>query len=571
MDAIRKHITDAISSIPAPAPPPAPTPYRDALMNDDLGGRPPFPPHSLGYNLAAHDLDPRQKAREASRAKQILVDFTELQDREKMRKTSLTTLIEDANLALTHAFPDSSASFVHAQKLAHGGLLLELNSLDATGLFGDRAAKEAFLKGLGGSATIRPRHYNVVVYFVPLSFKAGDPDDMREIEAANALEPNSIVATRWIKPVNRRLPHQTVAHAIFSFADPKTANKVIAEQLVVCQKKLDAVKSKREPVHCMKCQQWGHFASSCESPHDQCGNCGEQHRTNDCNSPGRFCVPCGIDGHPSWDHECPTFNTRSREMDQRTPDNQLTYFPTEEPWTRQAANAPWNFFTNLHTHRHATRFDAQAPRPSRPLIERVGPPHKPPRQPRGARGPLTTLDPSLPTADGDALDEPLPQPESQHDSSRGFPRPRTGNHPDARIKASGRGKARGRTHGTSRSIQMRLDDFQYRPLLQTPGAGPSRISTLSQDITALITPSPNSFAPIAPPDLDSAHDPSPNIQSLPPSSDPPLSPAPSHPRDFPDLSPAQSWNDPDPHPPQAPSPIEDPNDSDDDVSFSSHV
>ena len=184
---------------------------------------------------------------------------------------------------------------------------------------------------------------------------------------------------------------------------------------------------------------------------------------------------------------------------------------------------------------------------------------------------MTAMDPSLPTANDSALDEPLLQPESQRDSSRGLPRPKTGNHPDARTKASGKGKTRGRTHGTSRSIQMRLDDFQYRPQSQTPGAGPSRISTLSQDITALINPTPNPFAPIAPPDLDSIPDPYLNTQILPPSSDPPLSPAPTHPREFPNLSPVQSWNDPDPHPPQPPSLIEDPNDSDDDVSFSSHA
>ena len=246
---------------------------------------------------------------------------------------------------------------------------------------------------------------------------------------------------------------------------------------------------------------------------------------NDCNSPGRFCVPCGIDGHPSWDRDCPTFNTRSREMDQRTPDNQLTYFPTEEPWTQQTVDTSWNFFTDLHACRHTNRSDTQMPQSSRPLIDRVGPPPESPKQPCRAQGPMTATDPSLPTVDGGAPDEPLPQPESQWDSLRGHTWPRTRNHPDARIKASGRGKARDRTHGTSRSIQMRLDDFQYRPQSQTPGAAcasPSQISTLSQDITALINPSPNSFAPIAPPDFDPTPDPSPDIWTIPPSSDPPL-------------------------------------------------
>ena len=190
-------------------------------MLNGNGDRGPTPFRPDGNNSATHDVDPRRRAREASKAKQILIDFARPQEREKMRSTSLTALIEDANKALAVAFPDSSASSVNAQKLAYGGLLLELNTLDAIGLLKDQLAKATFLGKLGESATIRPRQYNLVVYFIPLSFNAGDPEGMREVELGNGLEPNSITATRWIKPLNRRSQHQLVAHAIFTFADPK--------------------------------------------------------------------------------------------------------------------------------------------------------------------------------------------------------------------------------------------------------------------------------------------------------------------------------------------------------------
>ena len=422
---------------------------------------------------------------------------------------------------------------------------------------------------------MRPRQYNVVVYLVPLSFNAGNPEGMREVELTNGLEPNSITATRWIKPLNRRSEKQIAAHAIFTFANPKSANKAIAEQLVVCHKKLDVVKSKREPVRCMKCQLWGHFAMSCPLPHDRCGKCGEQHRTNDCNSPGLFCVPCGIDGHPSWDRDCPTFNAKAREMDQRTPENQLVYYPTDEPWTQQTTDSSWNQFANFRTRGRTMATNTQTPQPSRPLIDRVGPPPKSPHQSRQSRrawGLLTTGDPSLPTADSRALEEPLPQPESQGNSQRDLPRTRSGNLPDARIRASGRGKARSHPSGSSRSVQLRLDDFQYCPQSQPQAqvAGPSRQSMLSQDITALINPSANPFAPIAPPDtddLDSAAPP--DTQLYPPSSDPPLSPVPSQPRAFPELSPIHNWSDP--PPPRPPSLSRDFADSDSEVSFSSNA
>ena len=186
------------------------------------------------------------------------------------------------------------------------------------------------------------------------------------------------------------------------------------------------------------------------------------------------------------------------------------------------ADAPWLPIPRLPSHPAPSLIVSALPRKS---------PHQS-RQSRRARGLLTTGDPSLPTADSRALDEPLPQPESQGNSQRDLPRTRSGNHPDARIRASGRGKARSHPSGSSRSVQLRLDDFQYHPQSQPQAqvAGPSRQSMLSQDITALINPSANPFAPIAPPDtddLDSAAPP--DTQLYPPSSDPPLSPVPSQP------------------------------------------
>jgi hypothetical protein len=133
----------------------------------------------------------------------------------------------------------------HATKLTHGGLLLELEPI-AQLEHGE--LKTAFLQGLSPTAFIRPRQFNVVVYYVPLTFKTGDPDSMREVESSSNLSTNSITSTRWIKPPNRRSPRQVVAHAIFTFADPSSANKALMDGLTICQQPLSAVKSKQEPV-----------------------------------------------------------------------------------------------------------------------------------------------------------------------------------------------------------------------------------------------------------------------------------------------------------------------------------
>ena len=201
------------------------------------------------------------------------------------------------------------------------------------------------------------------------------------------------------------------------------------------------------------------------------------------------------------------FNTKAREMDQRTLENQLVFFPTDEPWTQWTTDYSWNQFADFRTRGRIMASNTQAPQSSRPLIDRVGPPPTSPRQPRQsrrARGHLTTGDPSLPMADSRALDKPLPQPESQGSPQCDLPRTRSGNHPDAGIRARERGKAKPHPSGSSRSVQLRLDDFQYRSQSQSQGqvAGPSRQTTLSQDITALINPSANPFAPMAPPDTD---------------------------------------------------------------------
>jgi hypothetical protein len=486
-----------------------------------------------------------------------------------MRSTSLTALIESANKSLKEAIPSTAATIVNAAKLAHGGLLLEFNSHDVISQLDREGIKEVFLAGLSPSAHIRPRQYNVVVYFIPLTFNAGDPDDMREIEHLNGLTAHSITATRWIKPPNRRSPHQLVAHAVFTFADPKTANQIIVEGITIRQKKLNAVKSKREPIRCLKCQQWGHLANSCLALLDTCGACGENHRTNLCNSPGKHCTPCGVDGHTSWDRDCPTFSAKCGEMDMRTPENQLTYFPTDEPWTHRAHQSPWipmTAQTRPQTHRPATQA------PTRPLVERIAPagttantsPHKRPR----ARGLAAGNDPSLPSVNGTNAD---PAPAPPHEDTQGrrgsnFPAARSNNHPDAWIRANGKGKRRGAGSGPPRMTQTRLDEYRYRPTGALV-AGPSRLAdttatttatdpALTQDLIDLLHPSSNFFAPLTPdhddPPADDTpnDDPPPDTQVLPPSSDPPLSPAlspvPSHPRDFPGLSPIHDWDEPAP-------------------------
>ena len=127
-------------------------------------------------------MDPGLRARQLSKAKQILIDFAHIPEKEKMRNTSLTTLLDDANKSLKEAIPSTTAMVVNAAKLTHGGLLLELNSHNAINQLNQDGIKEAFLVGLGPLAYMRPRQYNAIVYFIPLTIDIDTPDGLRDQE-----------------------------------------------------------------------------------------------------------------------------------------------------------------------------------------------------------------------------------------------------------------------------------------------------------------------------------------------------------------------------------------------------
>ena len=46
----------------------------------------------------------------------------------------------------------------------------------------------------------------------------------------------------------------------------------------------------------------------------------------------RHCVSCNVDTHMSWDRACPEFLHRSKLYDEKHPENNTVYFPTDEDW-----------------------------------------------------------------------------------------------------------------------------------------------------------------------------------------------------------------------------------------------
>ncbi|KAF9035525.1 hypothetical protein BJ165DRAFT_1304290, partial [Panaeolus papilionaceus] len=184
-------------------------------------------------------------------------------------------------------------------------------------------------------ATIKDRAYQVMVKYIPISYDdniaAGTAP--REIESANGIDDGVIKDTRWIKPIERRHEAQAYAHAMVSFTNPKDANYAIRDGLVVHDTPCSPERCSKDALRCLNCQQFDHIAANCPNK-TICGTCGDSHRTKGCTMTSTpWCVSCDNKSHSSWSRKCPIFIKKCEEIQKKFPENNLKYFPTEEPWT----------------------------------------------------------------------------------------------------------------------------------------------------------------------------------------------------------------------------------------------
>ena len=167
------------------------TMYRDALVRS--------PPQSNGTEPRYSQLGPRLRAREGMRARQVLIDLDRAEEASALRDNNVSEIRDKANkaLAASCAPQDTLEHQVKAvTKLRNRGILLELNSNTAVVWFLDSETRKSFLSHFHPSATIKPRLYNVVVQFVPLSFRPGREADLQEIEEVNGVEVGGISKAR---------------------------------------------------------------------------------------------------------------------------------------------------------------------------------------------------------------------------------------------------------------------------------------------------------------------------------------------------------------------------------------
>ena len=300
--------------------------YRDALISRQS---------SSPSNKSS--VDPKILSDMERRDRQILIDIYDEEGTSTMDK-SLSELLAMANEALDKTSDGSKPEEVKAvsvHKTKRNAILLTLNSKEAVSWVREAGNEETFANLFSKGSHIREREYNLIVPRVPLIFDPKKDTDLREIEEANGLTPRVISKAKWIKPAERRRPGQTHAFAVLTVTSVNTANKLIRDGIGICSSYSRPTKQKQEPVQCMKCRRWGHFADKCLESVDTCGTCGDKHRTSTCKSSNNklYCVSCADSSHASWDRSCPEFIRRCENINERNPVNSMPFFPAEQDWT----------------------------------------------------------------------------------------------------------------------------------------------------------------------------------------------------------------------------------------------
>ena len=277
--------------------------------------------------------------REEIKRRQVLIDFDRTEDMnlESMDETTLARKTNDALNTVWAATPEPKLprpKLKTATLMRNGGLLLEFDSSEAAEWLKGDDVRESFLTNVGSGANIKNRTYQVIVQFVPIQFRPEDDQQLRDYENFNGLALNSVLKAEWIKPVKDRKRNQRVATMRVFHKDASSANKILSEGASVLGKRTVPKKPKKEPIRCLKCQNFGHERRDCRASNPSCARCAKAHETDSCDTEraNHKCMNC-LGPHPSFDRDCPKFEEKCRQTDSRCPKNNLAFYPTDDSWT----------------------------------------------------------------------------------------------------------------------------------------------------------------------------------------------------------------------------------------------
>jgi hypothetical protein len=279
--------------------------------------------------------DPRMMAREDIKKRQVLIDENASDGELRLMDPPAITKKLNEAIADIDETNDKERRVKSIRKLTNGGIIMEMGNAESARWIQRDEIAEKFIAKLKIAVTFKKWLYNTIAFFVPLTFNPDSEANMEELAETNNTEANIITKAKWAKPPERRHPTQRSGHLLISFSDPEIANRAILDGLIICNKRVKIQKCKKEPLRCLKCHRWNHVAANCDKDVNVCGTCGNtDHQTRDCqNKETQRCISCGTNNHPSWDWNCPTFLKKCEEQNTHLLENNMPFFPTQEPWT----------------------------------------------------------------------------------------------------------------------------------------------------------------------------------------------------------------------------------------------
>lgn len=288
--------------------------YANAVRSHPLGLQPPQP--ALDYGAAA-------------RRCQVLIEGKRGGPTSGLKDLNEKQIVAKAQTAIElmkkeGINPIEGIEFIGAICLKHGGVILRLNEEEAATWVKDN--REKFLAKMGGSLELKDRACTVVAPFVPVSFDPSESNSIRLLESTNHLPVGSIISARYIKPIERREPHQSVATIYIDFRSEEAANTVIRHKMWIENKRINPFKKSPQVQRCYKCQKIGvnHTAAECKAEHDTCGYCSERHRGSQCSNRDKdkatiTCTNCHRIGHGPGSRQCPQFHQARERILSKNP------------------------------------------------------------------------------------------------------------------------------------------------------------------------------------------------------------------------------------------------------------
>lgn len=128
------------------------------------------------------------------------------------------------------------------------------------------------------------------------------------------------------------------------FKSAEMANKAIRSRLLIGGRRCNVRKLLPEPRRCYKCQKIepGHTAYLCPVEHQICGNCAENHTTQECpvadDTDEHKCTNCDEAGHGAANRDCPTYARKREELQKRNSELLYKFFPTADSATWELLN-----------------------------------------------------------------------------------------------------------------------------------------------------------------------------------------------------------------------------------------